>query len=577
MKRIMSADIQQAIEFYKSGNYAMVLSRLSPIVKTMKSVEPHISLILAQSCFKLDQFGQAAQWFDKAALPNVQNREQIQLLAANLYTRVKNWTRAMELTRDIVRANPKNLEALALHRVCLRTLLLIDAADASNRDVRRRMLANEPGIFAMEKPLDHLFWSADEALASRLTRMDGGSPPLAENRALRHSRPHRYGEKIRVAYLSNDLSDRHATMRLLQGVLLTHDPEQFEIYTVCYTNEGMRGIDRGMRARLPNLCHIGSSKDGEVIEMMRDTQIDILVDLKGHTKDARLDILNLGAAPIQVAWLGFPGITTQMDCDYAIGDAVVTPEASAPYWNTQFCRLPETYQPNDDTHRALPPAATRAELNLPEDKVILASFNSVLKISPDTFRLWMEILRQAPDTILWMLCELPDARQNFLAAVRKAGVDPARIIFAEIADYPDHVARLQAADMALDTFPCNGHTTTSDKLWAGLPIATMKGTSFASRVSESLLRALGLPELVADDEASYVVLSVRLATEKAYRASLRDKIVAHRFTAPLFDTERFTRHLETAYRMMVDKARAGEAPAAFDVPALPARTQPFKH
>ena len=573
----MSADIQQALEFYKSGNYAMAVSRLSPIVKTMKVVDPPISLILAQSCYKLEQFGQAAQWYDRAARPNVENREQIQLLAANLYIRVKNWTRALELTRDIVRSNPKNLDALAIYRVCLRTLLLFDEADISNRDLRQRMLADEPGIFAMEKPLDHLFWSADEALAARLTRIDGAKPPLPENRERRHSRPHEYGDKIRIAYLSNDITDRHATMRLLQGVLLAHDPKEFEIFTVCYTNDGMRGIDQGMRAKLPNLCPIGPVQDSEVIDLMHQSGIDILVDLKGHTKDARLNILNLGAAPIQVAWLGFPGITTQMDCDYAIGDAVVTPDASAPYWNTNFCRLPETYQSNDNTYRALPPPASRASLGLPEDKVIFASFNSNMKISPDTFRLWMEILRQAPDSVLWMLCELPDARQNFLAAVKKAGIDPKRIIFADIADYPAHVARLQAADLGIDTFPCNGHTTTSDKLWAGLPLATMQGTSFASRVSESLLKALGLPELVADDEQSYVALSVKLATDHAWRTAIREKVAANRFRAPLFDTERFTRHLESAYRTMVQKARAGEKPAPFDVPALPARTEPFKH
>ena len=572
----MSGDIKQILDLYKSGNYALVISRLGPIASKMKTVDPPIALMLAQSCVRLDQFTQAAHWYEKACVPGLPNRAQVQLLMANIYTRIKNWDRALEVTRDILKSEPRNYEALALYRVCLRTLLAFEEMEKSDADVRARMLANEPGIFGMEKPLDHLFWSADEALASRLTFMDGGKPFTAESRAARRARPHEWADRIRIVYLSNDLSDRHATMRLLQGVLPLHDRTRFDVFTLCYTEKGLIEIDEGLRRTLPSLVDIKAKTDAEVVTLLRDSKIDILVDLKGHTKDPRLDIVNMGSTPIQVSWLGFPGIPTGIDVDYMIGDAVVTPDSSAPYWDAKFCRLPESYQPNDDRHRALPPAKSRAELGLPEDKVIFASFNSQLKISVKTVTLWMEILKQAPDSVLWMRCEHKTAEANMRKAAKKAGVDPDRIIFAGFADYPEHVARLQAADLGIDTFPCNGHTTTSDKLWAGLPIATMKGTSFASRVSESLLRALGVPELVAEHEADYVALNVRLVTDAAFRQSLRDRIIENRFRAPLFDTERFTRHLERAYEMMVDRARAGLPPATFDVPALPARTEPFR-
>jgi predicted O-linked N-acetylglucosamine transferase (SPINDLY family) len=572
----MSGDLQQVLEFYRAGNYAMVMSRLGPIVSKMKTVDPSLALIMAQSCMKLDQFSKAAEWYDRACVPSLPHRAQVQILAANVHVRVKNWDRALEITRELVRADPRNWEALSLYRVCLRTLLAFDEMEKSDEDIRRRMLANEPGIFDMEKPLDHLFWSADEALAARLTRMDGGTPFTVENRQARRSRPHAWGERIRVAYLSNDLSDRHATMRLIQGVLPLHDPKRFDVFTLCYTEEGLIAIDEGLRAKLPSLVDIKPMSDDEVVTMLRKGDIDILVDLKGHTKDPRLDIVNKGAAPIQVAWLGFPGIPTGIDCDYMLGDAVVTPEMSAPHWNTKFCRLPESYQPNDDRWRALPPPATRGEIGLPEDKVVFASFNSQVKVSPRTVRLWMEVLKGAPESVLWMRCEHKTAQDNMRKAAKKAGIDPKRIIFADFADYPKHVARLQAADLGIDTFPCNGHTTTSDKLWAGLPMATIRGTSFASRVSESLLRALGLPELVAEDDTAYVALNIRLATDRDFREGLKARIRKNRFRAPLFDTERFTRHLERAYEMMVERARAGLPPESFDVPALPVREKPFR-
>lgn len=572
----MSGDLQQVLELYRSGNYAMVMSKLGPIVNKMKTVEPSLALIMAQSCMRLDQFSQAATWYDKACVPTLPNRAQVQVLAANVYTRVKNWERALEITRSVVKADPRNFEALALYRVCLRTLLVFDEMEKSDTDIRRRMLADEPGIFAMEKPLDHVFWSADEALASRLTRIDGGVPFTPESRAARRSRPHQWAKRIRIAYISNDLSDRHATMRLLQGVMQQHDASRFDIFTLCHTEDGLIAIDEGMRRTLPSLVDIKPKSDDDVVDIIRKSDIDIVVDLKGHTKDPRLDIINKGAAPIQVAWLGFPGIPTGIDCDYMIGDPVVTPESSAKWWNTSFCRLPETYQPNDDRWRALPPPASRAELKLPEGKVIFASFNSQLKISTQTIRLWLQVLKAAPDTVLWMRCDHALAQANMRKAARKAGIDPERILFASFADYPQHVARLQAADIGIDTFPCNGHTTTSDKLWAGLPLVTLKGTSFASRVSESLLRALGLPEMVAETEEDYVALNVRLATDAEWRQSLKTRISENRFRAPLFDTERFTRHLERAYEMMAERARAGLPPESFDVPALPSRDKAFR-
>jgi predicted O-linked N-acetylglucosamine transferase (SPINDLY family) len=302
--------------------------------------------------------------------------------------------------------------------------------------------------------------------------------------------------------------------------------------------------------------------------LIRSHGVDILVDLKGHTQGCRPNLVNLGLAPIQAAYLGFPGTGNGIDCDYAISDRVVTPDSSKPHYHEKLCRLPESYQANDSLFRQLPTTKSRAELGLPEDKIVFAFFNATRKITPLTFRLTVEVLRRVENSVLWILFFNDFARGNFLDAIQREGIDPSRIILATKASHDNHIARLQAADIGLDSFPYNGHTTTSDALWAGVPVVTAKGTHFASRVSESLLTALEVPELVAEDHQAYVELATSLALDQNRRGKLREKIAAKRSTAPLFDTVRFTRHLERAYEMMADRARRGLAPDHIDVPPL---------
>lgn len=572
----MSAALREAMDYYRAGNHVMVMRKLGPLIENRKTVDPAMALMMAQSCMRLNQLAKAAHWYERACAPGVPNIRQLQMLAATLHAQLGNWQRSLDIAEDLLRQNAHDLAALNTQRLALRMLLRFHDIEDSDRKVRALMEADFPGIFDMEKPLDHIFWSDEDRFAARLTRIDGGKTIDPAARLARRNRPHVFGEPIRVGYISNDLCDRHATMVLVRSVLSGHDAGRVQPHVFCYTNAALRAADGGGRNSLPNLHDIGTLSDEAAIALIRECGIDILVDLKGHTRDARPGILNGGAAPIQVAWLGFPGLNTGIDCDYMIGDSIVTPEDKQSLWPASFCRLPETYQPNDAFCRPLPPPVERSALGLPADRVVLASFNGQRKISPRTFRLWSEILRSVPETVLWIAIEGEEPRRNFSEALAAGGIDPSRLIFADILPYADHIARLQAADMALDTFPCNGHTTTSDKLWAGLPLVTMRGRNFASRVSESLLRALDLPELVVEDEAGYLALNVRLAADASFRVEIRQKIEAHRFAAALFDTERFTRHLEDAYGLMVDRARAGLPPAPIDVPARAKRTTPFR-
>jgi len=571
----MSMILQNALKSYHAGKYRQSLSLLSPLLaKADAGLE---TVLLAAQCHaKAEQYADAARYYGRASEADGGKQPMFKTLAAAMLMRANESKQALKAARHAARSGDFNVDGEETYRRCLHNYLCLEEAAIEDQRFLQKLKSGEPGYFAVENPFDHISWCADEGINAKLTRIQKGKAFTAQSRAARRALPHVYEDRIRIGYLSNDFSDQHATMRLFQGVILRHDPEKFDVTLFCHTEQKVIDTDKGMRRKYGRIVPISHLSDEKAAQLIRKHKIDILVDLKGHTKGARVDLINLGLAPIQVAYLGFPGSGNGIDCDYVISDPIVTPDSSKPHYHEKLCRLPECYQSNDDTHRVLTPAATRAEAGLPESGIVFASFNAIRKITPATARLWMTILNAVPDSVLWMMCENEFARDNFLQYVTDEGLDENRVIFAKSAPYEQHIARLQAADIGLDTFPYNGHTTTSDKLWAGLPVVTMKGSHFASRVSESLLTALAVPELIAADAAGYVALCKDLAADPQRLKAIREKLVANRFSAPLFDTERFTRHLEDAYIGMVERAKAGLEPDHIDIPARPARTAPFR-
>ena len=428
---------------------------------------------------------------------------------------------------------------------------------------------------AAESALGRLLWCGDEAINARPSQ-DTRTHSANLERLKRERRAiSPAGSKLTIGYLSNDFFD-HATMTLFMEAMAQHDLEKFDIVLLCYGEQSVAhhrdAWPQHLRQAVVTIDHLS---DDAVADLIGERGIDILVDLKGHTLGARLGIVNRSDAPIKATYLGFPGSVAGIDLDYAITDPIVTPDSSKPHWAEKLCRLPESYQANNWETRPKPERMSRRQAGLPDDAFVFASFNATFKITPRTFDMWAEVLNAVPGSVFWVMCNNPLARRNLTAAFAEQGISRDRIIFAERAPYPDHINRLPLADLALDTIPCNGHTTTSDMLWAGLPVITVKGTAFAGRVSESLLTALGVPELVLDDEKALVAEAARLAADPQALAAIRARMEAARFTAPLFDNERFARHLETAYEMMAVRARAGLKPDHIDVPALPARTDSF--
>lgn len=364
---------------------------------------------------------------------------------------------------------------------------------------------------------------------------------------------------LRIGYVSSDYFE-HATMRLLAGVFAAHDPAQ--VAFVCYSTGAVIGAAERARIEASPACagfrDVARISDEEAAAQVLADGIDILVDLKGYTQENRLGIQALRPAPVVVSWLGYPGtLGDPRLADYIVGDPWVTPLDSQADYSEVLALMPHCYQPNDDTIVPGPPPS-RASEGLPDEGVVFANFNSSYKFSPASFDRWMDLLREIPGSVLWLLNQGEASRERLLGEVARRGVGPDRLVFAKAMSQRDHIARLQLADLALDTFPYTSHTTGSDALLAAVPLVTRPGETFAARVAASLLSAVGLPELIAPDDEAAHRLTLDLARDPARRAALRAHLIAIRHNCPLFDTSGFTRDLERLYRAMAEQQQRGE-------------------
>jgi predicted O-linked N-acetylglucosamine transferase (SPINDLY family) len=351
------------------------------------------------------------------------------------------------------------------------------------------------------------------------------------------------GGRIRVGYLSSDLHE-HATARLLAGVLEAHDRSRFEIYAVSYGPETGGAMQERLRAAFEHWIEARRLSDADIAMKCREQRLDIVVDLKGYTQDGRPGILAHRAAPVQVSWLGYPG-TLGAHADVVLADAVTIPPDAELHWSETVVRLPH-YQPNDALAPAIPPPS-RIEAGLPEGTQVFCCFNNPAKITPEVFTTWMEILRRAPESVLWLYAGAPGAADNLRAEASKAGVAPERLIFADPAPHDVHLARHALADLVLDTWPYGAHTTASDALRMGVPVLTLPGESFASRVGASLLTAIGMTDLIARSKADYVARALASVVDQ----SLKPRVAEAVRRSSLFDPVAFARSLESAYATLV--------------------------
>jgi protein O-GlcNAc transferase len=370
-------------------------------------------------------------------------------------------------------------------------------------------------------------------------------------------------DRIRVAYLSADFRN-HAVAYLVTGLFEHHDKSRFEITGISFGPAEDSTLRRRLETAFEHFIDTEDKTDEDIANLIRYHEIDIAVDLMGHTQNSRLGILARRPAPIQVQYIGYAGTLGTDYMDYILADSTVVPEEHRPFFTEQVVWLPDSYLVSDDRRAISPHTPMRHECGLPEDAFVFCSFNNSYKITPVIFELWMRVLRAIPKSVLWLSQANAIATANLRREVERHGVSPQRLIFApRVSDNADHLARQRQADLFLDTLPYNAHTTASDALWAGVPVLTCLGETFAGRVAASLLRAIGLPELVTTSLADYETLALKLAREPPFLAAIKAKLACNRETYPLFDTARFTRHIEAAYTTMWQRYQSGEAPTAF--------------
>jgi protein O-GlcNAc transferase len=476
------------------------------------------------------------------------------------YFILKHYPEAIAAYRKTIAVDPKNSEALAELLHLYHYLCYWDEAQEIAGRVRALIQANghaEPFITAVHLP-DLQLKNATRCVE----RLYPATTPY--NPAFSLPADVRGNGKLRIGYLSSDLQ-RHATVALIAELFERHDRNRFEVYAYSYgKDEGSEERARVMQS-VDTFRDVIALKDPAAANLIREDGIDILIEMKGYTQGTRIGIAAHRPAPVQMHYLGYPGSTGSSAIDYFITDPVASPTGAEKEFSERLIYLPDSYQIND-RKRYLPAAALpRHTYGLPEEGFVFCGFNNGYKITPEIFDVWMRLLKAVPGSVLWLHATHNLVGDRLKLETEKRGVDPERVIFAPPIGINQHLARYFYADLFVDTFPVCGHTTASDALWCGVPVVTIAGEPFVSRVAASLLHAVGLPELITNNIEEYEALALRLAQDTGRLATLKKHLNDGRMEFPLFDSMATARQLEAAYLEAARLHRAGQPPKAFSI------------
>lgn len=467
---------------------------------------------------------------------------------AIILTDYKQSEKALEMFERLLMLKPDFNYALG--NLCYERLHICDWQDYEN--VRQKIIEGIRqglplcGALALMSISDS---ASDHYLAAKIFAQHSLSTPKQPLWSGQHYRH----DKLRIAYVSPDLRE-HPVGHLMAGVFENHDKSRVELIAISL------GIDDHSRLRTRMMNAFDQFIDArlmgtqQIAQLMRDLEIDIAVDLGGYTSDTRSDIFTYRPAPVQVNFLGFPGTMGMACMDYIIADRNVIPEDQQQFYSEKVVYLPDCYLPTDSSLEISKNTPTRAECGLPENGFVFCSFSHDYKISPAMFDIWMRLLQQVPDSVLWLISRNELSQRNLRKEAALRGIDPDRLIFAQrVPLVEDHLARYRQADLFLDTHPYNAHTTAADALMAGLPVLTYMGNAFPSRVAGSLLHAIGVPELVTYSYADYETLALRLTREPATLADIRARIAQNKSATSVFDTKKFCEALENVFLELSDK------------------------
>lgn len=466
-------------------------------------------------------------------------------------------------------------EAIAAYRNALR--LRPDYADAFSQLMYHRAQACEWDNYETDQeklielvrqgiriPPFYLLSTSASALDQLICAQHWIEPMVPSSEALFGHRASDTKERIRLGYLSGDFH-QHSTAHLMAELFERHDRDRFEVFAYSYGPDD----ESPMRARLgrafDHFIDIRARSHRQAAQLIHADKVDILVDLKGYTHRARPAIVAYRPAPVQVSYLGYPATMGADFIDYIMVDPFVVPGSQQPFFSERLVHLPGSYQVNDRRREVAGVQASRQECGLPAEGLVFCSFNNSYKISPVFFDIWMRLLGSIPGSVLWLLEANELVKGNLHTEARKRGVDSGRLVFAPIVPAAEHLARHQHADLFLDTLPCNAHTTASDALWAGLPVLTCSGDTFAGRVAGSLLMAIGMPELITESFEEYEQAALALASDPRRLIALRQKLQKNREASALFDLPKLTGNIEAAYARMWQTRLSGQTPAAFSI------------
>jgi predicted O-linked N-acetylglucosamine transferase (SPINDLY family) len=568
------AEYQKAIEFF-----------LASIDAFPENAVAHSNL--GNVYAKLRQFDQALSAYEQAALLDPQDTETWSN-AGIVFFELKRFEEAVALYDKALAINPNYAEALCNKGNALDELKRYEEAI----DCYEKALSINPNIdwapgVWMYLKLKVSAWENLEAnievLLAKITAGEKVSNPFPllamsddpilhrqaseifahyqypSNSTLGPIAKHPKGEKIRIGYFSADFHN-HATGYLLAELIELHDKKQFELIGISFGPNQDDEMRTRLKKSFDQLIDASAMSDIEIAQLSRHLKIDIAVDLKGFTQNCRTGIFAYRAAPIQLSYLGYPGTMSTNYIDYLIADQTLIPQESQEGYSEKIAYLPNSYQANDRKRVISGKEFIKAELGLPEQGFIFCSFNNNYKILPATFESWMRILKAVDGSVLWLYEDNAAAANHLRQEAEKRGVHPSRLVFAKRMPLAEHLARHQLADLFIDAFPCNAHTTASDALWAGLPVLTLMGNAFASRVAASLLNAIELPELITSTPQAYEALAIEIAKNPAKLAALKQKLASNRLTTPLFDTPQFTKDLERSYVQIYERYQAGLPP-----------------
>jgi predicted O-linked N-acetylglucosamine transferase (SPINDLY family) len=374
-------------------------------------------------------------------------------------------------------------------------------------------------------------------------------------------------DRIRIGYFSGEFYP-HPVAYLIAGVLESHDRSRFEVIAFSYGAHSQDEFGKRLERGVDRFVDVREKSDRDVALLAREMEIDIAVDLAGHTGRSRTGIFAWRAAPLQVNYLGYAGTMAADYMDYLVADGTVIPEGQESYYSEKIVRLPNSFLPYDFRRGISGTTNSRSKLGLPARGFVYCCFNNSYKITPGRFASWMRVLVRVPTSVLWLSRSNETAVENLRREASRHGVDPGRLIFADhMPSAAEHLARQRVADLFLDTGPFNAHSTALDALCVGLPILTLPGSGFAARVAASLLTSLQLPELIATSAAEYETTAIRMAEDAHFCAAIREKLAQRLLDSPIFDTARYTRYLEIGYLCMADQLCAGLPSEHIHVPA----------